>query len=207
MSSVGQWELVVNKSNRNKQINDGKINRGQKKKMDHMPKLDEVSPIKESQTIFKTLLDQGKKKEPQSIKQNGISDNKNKKVTQQKKKGQTKKTQQKLVTLDDAIEQLSISQIQNLLDEVQTRYPETPSIWLKDLASFFNVKLNVEMNDVIFSDKSAGYPLCIISPAIKEILVKTMNQCSTSVLKHFFEHCIISMGQDMVKGSTIKFYI
>lgn len=202
MSSVGQWEVVVNKSNRSKQINDGKINKGQKKKVDHMPKLDEVSPIKESHTIFKTFLEQGKKKESQSLKQNGISENKNKKVTQQKKKGQTKKSQQKLVTLDEAIEQLSISEVQSLLDEVQTRYPETPSIWLKDLASLLNVKLNVELNDVIFNNKSAGYPLCIISPAITDILVKTMNQCSNSVLKHFFEHCIHSMSQDMVKGQS-----
>ena len=53
--------------------------------------------------------------------------------------------------------QIDHSELENILKQSQIRFPDNQDVWLKDLASFLNVKLeNVSDVDVIFKGKPQG---------------------------------------------------
>jgi hypothetical protein len=50
-----------------------------------------------------------------------------------------------------------MSDLESLLAKDQSVFPENPSVWLKDLASFLNIKFDhIKEPDPIFSDQPAG---------------------------------------------------
>ena len=56
---------------------------------------------------------------------------------------------------------------------------------------------------IIVSLIVADYPLCAVSKPVKQLLVRTLNQCSNKTLELFFEHCLQSMINDMGKGENV----
>ena len=48
------------------------------------------------------------------------------------------------------------------------------------------------------------YPLCTLDKPVHQLLVRTLNMCSTKTLELFFEHCMQSMINDMGKGNYLQ---
>lgn len=60
--------------------------------------------------------------------------------------------------------------MQNLLDVVTARFLDTPLIWLKDLASYLNVRINpIHMPDPTFKGKPDSYPTSLVSSQVKKV--------------------------------------
>lgn len=85
----------------------------------------------------------------------------------------------------------------------QTRFPEFPLIWLKDLAAFLNLKIPVEKEDAIFSGKPKDYPLSIVPKPISSVLYKAIEIAGKQTAQLFYENTLTAMATDMVKGSPV----
>lgn len=85
----------------------------------------------------------------------------------------------------------------------QTRFPEAPLIWLKDLAAFLNVKIPIDKEDGVFSGKSKDYPLSIVPKQISSTLEKAVEMAGKQTAQIFYENTLTAMATDMVKGSPV----
>lgn len=75
--------------------------------------------------------------------------------------------------------------MQNLLDVVTARFLDTPLIWLKDLASYLNVRINpVHMPDPTFKGKPDSYPTSLVSSQVKKV-----RPHSASIVLLRYRHC------------------
>lgn len=109
--------------------------------------------------------------------------------------------------LDEAIGRLSVGEMQNLLDVVMSRFIDSPLIWLKDLASYLNVRVNpVRQPDPTFKGQENSYPVSRLSNKVKKLLLSTLARCSDSVLASFHKHCVTSMVQEQIKGLSVCGY-
>lgn len=85
----------------------------------------------------------------------------------------------------------------------QTRFPEAPLIWLKDLAAFLNVKIPIDKEDATFSGKPKDYPLSIVPKQISSTLEKAIEMAGKQTAQIFYENTLTAMATDMVKGSPV----
>lgn len=68
--------------------------------------------------------------------------------------------------------QLNVGQMENLLDVVKSRFQDSPLIWLKDLASYLNVRVNpIHAPDPAFRGHPPLYPTSMLSSSVKDVSV------------------------------------
>lgn len=73
--------------------------------------------------------------------------------------------------------------METILTKVQTTFPDNPSVWLKDLASWINLKLeSVEEKDPVFASQAAGK-----STNKKSILYYIHWTCTTFEFWHWYD--------------------
>lgn len=204
--SSGGWELV---GRNKKDKNNGKINKltkAEKKKfIENAPKVEDFLPLSQVKTLYDNLDNNKENKKPPKEKENKTKENEEKKK-QQKQQSEKKKHEPKEKppkSIKDALNMINVAELHNVFINSQTRFPEAPLIWLKDLAAFLNIKIPVDKEDVIFSGKSKDYPLSIIPKSISSILEKAIDMAGKQTVQLFYENTLTNMATDMVKGSPV----
>ncbi|XP_013789846.1 transmembrane protein 214-like [Limulus polyphemus] len=181
MSSAGKWEVVKSGKHKNasNQPGFGKPGKNQKKKgIENMPKIDQNQV---NLTVFNIQ---------ENIKDKSIISNYS--VLRHLLIGcYFTKNEKETLNSDDFL---------SLLETVQTNFPNTPSVWLKDLASYINEKMNVDISDPVFTGKPFTYPLSLLPGDIRKILNETLNRCTPETLQLFTDFCLHTMVQDITKG-------
>ncbi|RWS11991.1 transmembrane protein 214-like protein [Dinothrombium tinctorium] len=175
--------------------------------------------IEESETIFKVFLEEERRNEErrknQQLKQQSKADSKAPKppandkktagkenVAKNKKKKSLNSSQNPIVfkKLDDAIRQINLADLRSIMEEVKTRFPESPLIWLKDLASYLNQKLSFEPEDPLFSENPSNYPLCLLPTDVLKHISKLFNECTKPTLQLFQDHCFQEIINHMTRS-------
>ncbi|CAL4098844.1 unnamed protein product [Meganyctiphanes norvegica] len=194
MAAAGEWELVTKTKGKPSTVANGKLNKTEKQQfLDSAPKLTYLGTI-DTSGIGK------ENRQPKSPKANGDS---RKKKVEKKKEPITQPPR----TLEEAMTKLSVNEMQNLLDVVVSRFIDSPLIWLKDLASYLNVRLNpVTSPDPAFRGSPPGFPTCLLQPPVKKLIIETLSGCSDSVLTAFHQHCITSMVHEQTRGLSVAGY-
>ncbi|NXT81708.1 TM214 protein, partial [Zapornia atra] len=102
---------------------------------------------------------------------------------------------------------LDLADLQKELDKSQSVFPENPSVWVKDLASYLNYKLQAPRSDPMLSQHPHDYPYSLVSRELRSI-IRTLLGRSSSVLELFFDHCIYTMLQELDKtpGESLHGY-
>ncbi|NXV78715.1 TM214 protein, partial [Atlantisia rogersi] len=110
-------------------------------------------------------------------------------------------------SLEEALRALDLADLQKELDKSQSVFPENPSVWVKDLASYLNYKLQAPRSDPMLSQHPHDYPYCLVSRELRSI-IRTLLGKSSSVLELFFDHCIYTMLQELDKtpGESLHGY-
>ncbi|KAF2360366.1 Transmembrane protein 214 [Trinorchestia longiramus] len=108
-------------------------------------------------------------------------------------------------TLKDAVSKLNLSELQGLCKTLQSQFNSDPLVWLKDLASFLNLRLNpsIPVDSVYRNEQSSGAPLDYVSLPIREFLVRMVQGCSVPVLAQFHRHCFTSMLHEAMRGLSV----
>ncbi|ROT79841.1 transmembrane protein 214 [Penaeus vannamei] len=197
MAGAGEWELVVRGSKKSKTVANGKLNKEEKRQfMEKALRLTDTGRIEPAR--------EGKEnRKPASPKVKNEQKNDQKKKKPEKKSNSVRQPG----TLEEAIRKLNVAEMQNLLDVVTARFLDTPLIWLKDLASYLNVRINpIHMPDPTFKGKPDSYPTSLVSSQVKKLLLQTLSGCNDKVLAAFHKHCVTSMVQEQVKGLSVAGY-
>lgn len=204
--SSGGWELV---GRNKKDKNNGKINKltkAEKKKfIENAPKVEDFLPLSQVKTLYDNLDNNKENKKPSKEKENKTKENEEKKKQQKLQHSEKKKQEPKEKppkSIKDALNMIDADEIRNVLTTGQTRFPEAPLIWLKDLAAFLNVKIPVDKEDAIFSGKPKDYPLSIVPKPISSTLEKAIEMAGKQTAQLFYENTLTTMATDMVKGSA-----
>lgn len=116
-----------------------------------------------------------------------------------------KTTPSKPKTLKDAITRLNLSELQGLLKTLRSQFNNDPIIWLKDLASFLNVRLNpsTPVDSAYRQEPGHAPPLEYVSLPVREFLVRVVQNCSLDVLSQFHRHCFTCMLHEAMRGLPV----
>ena len=81
----------------------------------------------------------------------------------------------------------------------QTRFPDSPLLWLRDIATYLNQKL-VYTNQDEFTN-FGGDPSSILTANMRKVINVMFQKCSDSMKETFFETCISNTAHELQKGS------
>ncbi|KFM72027.1 Transmembrane protein 214-B, partial [Stegodyphus mimosarum] len=203
----GQWEVVGGKAKKNKAKND--IPKAAKEKKAKESTNFEISgPISESETIYAAFLEKERRSIPKpKVNVNEVVKSKDKNAQQKKKKTEKKAGTLSKIPLEDIFAAITEEDLKNLVATLEVLRPENPLLWLKDLVSFLNLKLDAAIEDYTFSQKPREYPSTLLKKGVYSQIVKLFKHCRTQMLNVFFEFCLQNLVQDILKGLHVLGYL
>ncbi|XP_003497081.1 transmembrane protein 214 [Cricetulus griseus] len=174
-------------------------------------KYDLSSPIQTTSTLYergfeKIMKRQNKEQVPPPVVESKKPGNKKqpKKVTavtsQNQKQGLFR-------SLEDALKALDVAALKKELDKSQSVFTGNPSVWLKDLASYLNYKLQTPRIEPTLSQYPHDYPYSLVSQELRGIIQGLLTKAAGSV-ELFFDHCLFTMLQELDKtpGESLHGY-
>uniref|UniRef100_A0A8C3WL63 Transmembrane protein 214 n=1 Tax=Catagonus wagneri TaxID=51154 RepID=A0A8C3WL63_9CETA len=110
-------------------------------------------------------------------------------------------------SLEEALKALDVAALQKELDKSQSVFSENPSVWLKDLASYLNYKLQTPTSEPTLSQHTHDYPYSLVSRELRGIIRGLLAKAAGS-LELFFDHCLFTMLQELDKtpGESLHGY-
>ncbi|XP_029659643.1 transmembrane protein 214-A-like [Formica exsecta] len=190
-----------------------KLTKAEKKKfIENAPKVEDFLPLSQVKTLYDNLDGNKENKKPAKAqgKEHKTKENEEKKKQQQQQKQQqqTEKKKQEPKekppkTIKDALNAISVQELNELLTTAQIRFPEAPLLWLKELDAFLNIKIPISKEDTIFSGKPKDYPLSLVPKAISSIFEQAVEMAGQQTIQIFYENTLTAMATDMVKGIPV----
>ena len=110
-------------------------------------------------------------------------------------------------TLSQAVkENLRVEDLKNLLETSQARFPDSPLLWLRDLATFLNQKLVTEPAvSVPDLDTFGGDPASALTANMRKVINVMLQRCSDSMKETFLETSVANTAHELQKGGDILF--
>uniref|UniRef100_A0A8C6W9F7 Transmembrane protein 214 n=1 Tax=Nannospalax galili TaxID=1026970 RepID=A0A8C6W9F7_NANGA len=110
-------------------------------------------------------------------------------------------------SLEDALKALDVAALQKELDKSQSVFTGNPSVWLKDLASYLNYKLQAPRSEPTLSQHPHDYPYSLVSHELRGTIRGLLIKAAGSV-ELFFDHCLFTMLQELDKtpGESLHGY-
>uniref|UniRef100_A0A4W3H415 Transmembrane protein 214 n=1 Tax=Callorhinchus milii TaxID=7868 RepID=A0A4W3H415_CALMI len=163
-----------------------------------------TAPLKPAETIFELGFEKmGKKQNKEQVPPtSGPQQHQHKAASGGKLLKNSCPESNHLVSL--ASVQLDLKELQEQLDKSQNLFPGNPSVWVKDLASYLNYKLQAPETDPTLSQYSYDYPYNLAGKELRNI-IKSLLTKAGDTLEHFFDHCIYTMlrEQDKTSGESL----
>ncbi|KAL5016681.1 hypothetical protein ScPMuIL_006270 [Solemya velum] len=215
-TGVAHWE-VVGKSKKVKGPTPHLTKTQKKNWAETMPRIDPLAPVKESSTIYDAFLEKekaramntalkGDKSQPKDITgaRNGIAV---KKSASNKKKQKSEQDKKKTESLDEAVSKITKAQLEGVMEQSQSCFPENPEVWLKDLVSYLNLKLeDVPAIDPLFKDKEKEFPLCCLAKNCRSLLLTVLKNCSMETKEHLLYHSLQQILTDNIRSNNAYGY-
>eukprot|EP00090_Calanus_glacialis_P038416 TRINITY_DN67042_c0_g1_i1.p1 TRINITY_DN67042_c0_g1~~TRINITY_DN67042_c0_g1_i1.p1 ORF type:complete len:657 (-),score=239.38 TRINITY_DN67042_c0_g1_i1:96-2066(-) len=136
------------------------------------------------------------------------SPKKDKKETNGTAKPKAKSTEKKVEkpkipsTLAQAVkENLRVEDLKNLLESSQVRFPDSPLLWLRDVAAYLNLKLVTQPPTE--GDILGGEPSTALTANMKKVINVMLQKSSDSMKETFFETCVANTAHDLSKGMCV----
>ncbi|XP_034950381.1 transmembrane protein 214-A [Chelonus insularis] len=197
--SSGGWEVVTkNKKDKNGAKNT-KLTKTEKKKIiENSPKVEDFLPLSQVKTLYDNFNGSKENKTPKD-KENKTKENEEKKkqqkMNQQNKKKENSKPKEKVAKTADKF-QVTVDQVNELLETNRTRFPDAPLIWLKDLVSFLNSNISTDKKDIALSETY----LHLIPAAVRVIFEKIIKSAGQQNIQIFYEGTLLLMAKNMAFG-------
>ncbi|XP_075923308.1 transmembrane protein 214-A-like [Petromyzon marinus] len=170
----GKWEVVKGKKSNGVR---GKPSRPVAVTLGPM-----MGPIKTSETMFELAFDREKKsakeqplQQPPPQQQQNIK----KASAKQSKKanGDASPSGGRFATLEDALKALDLKDMKTQLDKSQAMFMEEPTVWVKDIAGYLNLKLQAPESDPALSRYPHDYPLCLAKRELRAVVLGLLQRC------------------------------
>ncbi|RWS25357.1 transmembrane protein 214-like protein [Leptotrombidium deliense] len=105
-------------------------------------------------------------------------------------------------SLEECIKEIKVNDLVTILGEVKAKFPDNPSIWLKDLASFINQLIVADIPDPLFPGKQTNYPMCLLPKDVFKHISTLFNECTKPTLQLFQDHCFQEIISHMSRGNS-----
>lgn len=105
-------------------------------------------------------------------------------------------------TLGQAVkENLRVEDLKNLLESSQVRFPDSPLLWVRDVAAYLNLKLVTQPPTE--GDLLGGEPSTALTANMKKVINVMLQKCSDSMKETFFETCVANTAHDLSKNMCV----
>ena len=92
------------------------------------------------------------------------------------------------------------------METSQARFPDSPLLWLRDLATFLNQKLVTEPAiSVPDLDTFGGDPASALTANMRKVINVMLQRCSDSMKETFLETSVANTAHELQKGGDIIF--
>lgn len=165
------------------------------------------NPLKEHRNIY-TLMkdetsDQEHDKKQSENKENLITKPRISGKPKPKKKGspvaQVKRAEREI--LIEQLEEIDISDMKSLIGDVKKRFPNHPRVWLKDVQSYFHMKVTLRESDSGLMMYESGYPFNMLSSELQDFLSKLFKEIPDPVMIGFYTELLDSLARDVRNGA------
>ncbi|KAM9798438.1 transmembrane protein 214 [Neosynchiropus ocellatus] len=200
--SVGKWEVV---GKGKKSSSGGKSSADKKsgaRKALAESNLPTRPPLKMSTTLFENFDKIGKKQNKEQVPPPGSPQTKKTTASKPAKKTAASSPPGPPThkTLEEAFKHLDIADLKQQLARSQSLFPENPSVWVKDLAGYLNLKLTAPDTEPTLSSYAHDYPYCLTNKELKGVIKGLIGRCA-DVMPDFFNHCIYTMLRELDRQS------
>ncbi|CAK1550700.1 unnamed protein product [Leptosia nina] len=192
--SNGQWEVV----GKNKKSQNGKMKstNDEKKTSKQGPKLEDLVPASQIKSYYSGMeIDDTKR--PKDKKKEG-----EKKPKKQDKKEPSKPKPPK--TIEDALEAIDATELNNLITTNKLRFSNAPLVWLKEISNFLNSKIPIDVDDPTFTNYPPTYPVNVIPKDIKTSLDNVLRDAGKANIQLFFDVSLTALTNDMSRGQVVN---
>lgn len=165
------------------------------------------NPLKEHRNIY-TLMRDDTSDQEQDRKQ---ADNKENVITKPrvsgklrpKKKGspvaQVKRAEREVLL--EQLEEIDISDMRSLIGDVKKRFPNHPRVWLKDIQSYFHMKVTLRESDSGLMMYESTYPYNMLETELKDFLSGIFKEIPDNVMIGFYTELLDSLARDVRNGA------
>uniref|UniRef100_A0A8C0W5Y1 Transmembrane protein 214 n=1 Tax=Castor canadensis TaxID=51338 RepID=A0A8C0W5Y1_CASCN len=212
-ASSGRWE-VVKKGRRPGASSGGRGSGGDRRALGEANgvwKYDLTPPIQTTSTLYERGFEKiMKRQNKEQVPPPAVEPKKPAKKKQPKKVATLPNQNQKqgpFRSLEEALKALDVAALQKELDKSQSVFTGNPSVWLKDLASYLNYKLQAPRSEPTLSQHTHDYPYSLVSRELRGIIRGLLAKAAGS-LELFFDHCLFTMLQELDKtpGESLHGY-
>jgi len=195
-----KWETVGSgkaKSGKPTQKNNGQVKKAAKQVVEKGPRMEDVLPQSQVEALnqFTAAFDA-----PPSPKKESKSPKAKPAVKKVSKKDEKPKLP---ATIEEAVKKnLRVEDIKNLIDSTQQRFPDSPLLWLRDIAAYLNLKLVTDppLKESVLS----GGPMTALTANMRKVINVMINNVEQSMKETFFETCVANTAHDSVKGHCVS---
>lgn len=211
----GKWEVAGKTSKTKKQQQ-----KKQKKVEGSLPSVNNhgaeetyaiANPLKEHFNVY-SLYDQtpeakaARKLEEKENLANGVPEVQKKGAPKPRAKKRQSAPKEVLPDRDALIEQISkidIEELTPMIQKVKEKFPNHPMVWLKDIQSYFQMKITQKEEDPALIWYEKEYPHNCLPSDIEQFLCSVFTSVSEPVLTQFFIECLNTLAKDVrVGGAT-----
>ncbi|KAL4235624.1 hypothetical protein ACF0H5_004019 [Mactra antiquata] len=219
MASTGNWS-VVGKGKKAKGPSQPLTKTQKKQFMDNMPRIEALDPVKEDSTIYDAFVQQEQNrmerkqmerfadkiesgKEPNG---KGISDGGAKKKGSAQKNKKAEQSPRKK-PFDDGIKEVTEADLKSVLLQSKGHFPDKPELWLKDLVTYLNMKLeHCPDTDKYLKKELTDYPASCLKKGCTKVITSVLSDCSPTTLNHVLYFCIMTMLEENQNGNSTYGY-
>uniref|UniRef100_A0A1A8E466 Transmembrane protein 214 n=1 Tax=Nothobranchius kadleci TaxID=1051664 RepID=A0A1A8E466_NOTKA len=155
-------------------------------------------PLKMSETLFESLEKTAKKKNKEQVPPAADPQSKKPSSSKTSKKSNTSNTvtPTSYRTLEEAFKALDVGDLKQQLARSQSLFPENPSVWVKDLAGYLNLKLTAPDVEPTLSSYTYDYPYCLTGKELRGVMKGLIGR-SSNILPDFFDYCVYTMLREL----------
>ena len=88
--------------------------------------------------------------------------------------------------------------------QVQLRWPESPLLWLRDVAQYLNVALITSQQEEPSKEVLGGQPLSALTANMRKVISAMLSGCEEGMRETFFETCVANTAHELAKGGNVN---
>jgi len=97
---------------------------------------------------------------------------------------------------------VKVEELRTVIEEVQIRWPDSPLLWLRDVAGYLNHAL-VTQPELSVEGVLGGEPLTALTANMRKVIGQMLHKCEEGMRETFFETCVANTAHDLAKGLCV----
>ena len=87
--------------------------------------------------------------------------------------------------------------------QVQQRWPDSPLLWLRDVAQYLNFALVTGQEEELCKEALGGEPLSALTANMRKVIAAMLSRCEEGMRETFFETCVANTAHELAKGGHV----